>query len=135
VESITPFLRMIADHQDDDGPLLVLADWLDEQGDPAGDGLRWVVSLNRRPHRKDSYSYFFVTVLNILGEIAAGKAVQCFLPPEFLLPEENVYSDRMVVAEDVVGVWIKFMDRWRKVITPEKREKLLSMMPPSKEKI
>jgi uncharacterized protein (TIGR02996 family) len=130
VESITPFLRMIADYPDDDGPLLVLADWLDEQGDPAGEGLRWAVSLNRRPNRKDDHYYWFVSVLDIPGKVIVGKAIQCFLPSELLLPGEWIYSDRMVVAEDVMGVWIKFMDRWRKVITPEKREKLLSMTPP-----
>jgi uncharacterized protein (TIGR02996 family) len=34
------FLRAIADHPDDDGPRLVCADWLDEQGDPRGEFIR-----------------------------------------------------------------------------------------------
>src|SRR5919205_623303 len=29
------FLRAVADHPDEDGPRLVLADWLDERGDAA----------------------------------------------------------------------------------------------------
>jgi uncharacterized protein (TIGR02996 family) len=32
-----PFLRAILDHPEEDGPRLVYADWLDEQGDPRGE--------------------------------------------------------------------------------------------------
>jgi uncharacterized protein (TIGR02996 family) len=43
------FLRTICDHPDDDGPRLVYADWLDEQGDPLGEIIRLECERARLP--------------------------------------------------------------------------------------
>lgn len=41
------FLRTICDHPDDDGPRLVFADWLEEQGDPLAERIRLQVERHR----------------------------------------------------------------------------------------
>jgi uncharacterized protein (TIGR02996 family) len=43
------FLDAILTHPDDDGPRLVYADWLDEQGDPRGEFIRLQCELARLP--------------------------------------------------------------------------------------
>src|SRR5262245_23767263 len=40
MSDVSAFLRAIHDRPDDDGPRLVYADWLDEQGDPRGEFIR-----------------------------------------------------------------------------------------------
>src|SRR5262245_16095557 len=45
--SAAAFLRAIWDHPNDDGPRLVYADWLDEQGDPRGEFIRLQCELAR----------------------------------------------------------------------------------------
>src|SRR5262245_47536147 len=40
MDRTSDFLRAIRDEPDDDGPRLVFADWLEEQGDPRGEFLR-----------------------------------------------------------------------------------------------
>ena len=43
------FLARICELPDDDGPRLIYADWLDEQGDPLGDFIRVQIALARLP--------------------------------------------------------------------------------------
>jgi uncharacterized protein (TIGR02996 family) len=43
------FLARIREVPDDDGPRLIYADWLDEQGDPLGDFIRVQIALARMP--------------------------------------------------------------------------------------
>jgi uncharacterized protein (TIGR02996 family) len=43
----TAFLHAVIEHPDDDGPRLVYADWLDEQGDPRGEFIRVQCELAR----------------------------------------------------------------------------------------
>jgi uncharacterized protein (TIGR02996 family) len=44
---VLAFLRDIKDHPDDDTPRLVLADWLEEHGDPRGEFVRVQCQLAR----------------------------------------------------------------------------------------
>jgi uncharacterized protein (TIGR02996 family) len=48
VSAADAFLRAVIDHPDDDGPRLVYADWLDEQGDVRGEFIRLQIDLARR---------------------------------------------------------------------------------------
>jgi uncharacterized protein (TIGR02996 family) len=43
------FLAAVCAHPEDDGPRLVYADWLDEQGDPRGEFIRAQIELERLP--------------------------------------------------------------------------------------
>jgi uncharacterized protein (TIGR02996 family) len=44
------FLSRVRDYPDDDGPRLIFADWLDEQGDPRGEFIRIQCAIARLPH-------------------------------------------------------------------------------------
>ncbi len=48
-ETEAAFWAAVEAAPDDDLPKLVLADWLDERGDPRGACLRWVVAAHKRP--------------------------------------------------------------------------------------
>jgi uncharacterized protein (TIGR02996 family) len=67
-----PFLQTVLDHPADDGPRMVYADWLEEQGDPRGEFIRVQLQLNRiapNDPNFDSLTDREMSLLNRHGEL------------------------------------------------------------------
>ncbi|MFL5341272.1 MAG: TIGR02996 domain-containing protein [Gemmataceae bacterium] len=76
-----PFMRMICDHPDDDGPRLVYADWLEERGDTArSEFIRLQIERSRLP-ADDSESRMQLSVRCDELHRVHGGAWRAELPP------------------------------------------------------
>ena len=108
---------------DDPTPLLVLADYLDEDGDAAAGGVRWAVKNDKRPHKwcNGSYNWMWKRDDGIdYSETANPDTTFCVLSLDIYhrLEYEKEYQilrcDRDY--DTCRDAWLAFLDAWRKLV-------------------
>lgn len=106
------FLTRIREVLDDDGPRLIYADWLDEQGDPLGDFIRVQVALARMPvadRRRPGLQRVESDLLDRYGEWWAAPFDGLATGPVFrrgFVDEVKVTARQFLArAEDLFAVW------------------------------
>jgi uncharacterized protein (TIGR02996 family) len=116
-DMLTGFLAAIAAAPEDDLPKLVLADWLDERMDPAGEGLRVAVQRGWRPDKlilTRSIDWYFWFPLR------RPRANSCHHLPAWLftaLPGwDEPPADDWVQCETAADAWQKYIDAWREAV-------------------
>jgi uncharacterized protein (TIGR02996 family) len=114
VNGLRPFLRAIDAAPDPDTLFVrlgVLADWLDDQCDPAGaECLRWCVAHGRLPHHSEHGYWYFVMFETTMDEPLPAEVKACYSPggdcPDN--PDSDLFmrtSSRSRTYERLIGLW------------------------------
>jgi uncharacterized protein (TIGR02996 family) len=90
------FHALLAEHPDDHSTRLILADWLDDRGDPRGPGYRALAMHRRTPVRsgtpgKFTYPGYCTTqgAMIVFGDEALAEAGFAALPDDWLAATQN----------------------------------------------